>query len=207
MHGARKHILDHLHAHGESTVAELARVTGLAPVTVRHHMAVLRERCLVELNTRAAGRGRPCHRYRLSGAGERSLDDDRALAALASDMLAAMKAAPGDGGLCVLRDVAAEGSRAHAEAVAGEPTEVRVRAAVEALQERGFAMRWARDGEDFVLRDAGCPFERLSVEHREVCCLDLEIMRRVIGAGVVREQWRREGSGACTFRVSDPGGP
>jgi len=68
MQATRQQILDHLKVHGPTTVDQLAAVLGLSPVTVRHHLDILRSEELIgePVVRRRNTRGRPQHLFALT---------------------------------------------------------------------------------------------------------------------------------------------
>lgn len=199
--GSRRDILTHLHAHGRATVVELAGAIGLAPVTLRHHLGLLREGGLVLADRVPEGRGRPRHVYRLSPQGLAALAEQRPYAQLAADLIDALKAVDPEAPATALRAVAARLVATRRETFADQPLEVRLDALVTMLADKGFALHWARDGDEYVIREAGCPYRALVATHVEVCALDLEVIRQVVGADVTARIWRGDGDPPCAFRV------
>jgi DeoR family transcriptional regulator, suf operon transcriptional repressor len=199
--GSRREVLAYLRAHGRSSIADLAGATGLAPVTLRHHLGLLREGGLVLVDREPAGRGRPRHVYRLSPQGVAELAEQRPYARLAADLIDALEAAEAGAAARALRAMGARLAAARREAFAGLPLEDRLEVLVSLLADEGFALRWSRDGDTYVIREAGCPYRALAQTHGEVCALDLEVIRRVVGAAVTYRLWRGEGDPPCVFRV------
>jgi predicted ArsR family transcriptional regulator len=196
----RQAILEQLQSVDEATVTALAQATGVAPVTVRRHMRLLRRQGLVEASARPQGRGRPASRYRLTPAGADSLCG-RPMERLAAELLWAAESG-GRRSLAetvgrIARQTAAPASRR----VAGAPLAVRLQAAVDLLRSRGFTLTLEADGNGFVLEGQGCPYERLVQRHEELCLLDQEILRDIVGARVSREVPRRSARGSCAFRI------
>jgi predicted ArsR family transcriptional regulator len=201
MQNTRRGILEYLRDHGSGTVDDLAKAVGLAPVTVRHHLGVLRRRGLLRTATESVGRGRPHYVFSLSPAGAEVLADDR-YQALALRLLDAMKGED-DGGRTqgFFRDMAAEIAEAHRGEFENEPIESRMSALASILSDEGFTVRWECANGGFLLHQLGCPYHELSDEHAEVCLMDLELIRRVSGGRVSRESWRRTGDEVCVVRV------
>lgn len=208
MHDSRRRILTHLQASGEASVRDLAAVTGLAEVTVRHHLGVLRDRGLVELRQVADGPGRPRNVARLAPDGAATLYDGAALAGLAGDLLSALRAGEPGGADRFFRRLATETVAATRAEISGAPLERRLDAAVEILAERGFTMRWDEAQDGYLVRELGCPYHGLSAEYPEVCTLDRQVLAELVGGEVARVAWRGDGAPACAFLVRHaPDGP
>lgn len=200
MHESRRRILEHLRESSTATVEDFAVATGLAPVTVRHHLNVLRERGLLDVGTEPVGRGRPRHLYRLSPEGAQSLSDERydGLARRLLDMMMA-----GDRGAAeqLFRTMARGIAEEHRPRYEGRGLEARLDTVRTLLSEEGFAVEWERDGEDFLVRELACPYRTLSETHHEVCAMDEQLIAAVTGQRVTRERWRRDGESQCVYRV------
>ena len=61
----------------------------------------------------------------------------------------------------------------------------------------------ARTQEDdtIVLRTFNCPFHELAHEHREICEMDTNMMRKVLGSDVSLSSCMLDGHAGCTFVV------
>ncbi len=206
MQDSRLRILEYLQAHGEADVASLADAVDLAAVTVRHHLSVLRQRDLVQVEAERSGRGRPRHIYRLSrrGAGRLQPEACERLTSRIIDLVAAQDDGEAERLFTDLAERALEDHR-QSLADAGDE-ESRLNLVVDLLAEEGLQTRWERDGADFLLRDLECPYASLSREHQEVCCMDLRIIEAAVEGQVVRERWRPAGDDRCVFRIAPAAG-
>jgi predicted ArsR family transcriptional regulator len=204
MQATRREILAQLRALGSATSDELAARVGLAPVTLRRHLALLRERGLVTAEARPDGRGRPPLTYRLTVGGGEILAEDRyeVLALRLLDAVKAEDALPLEG---FFRSVASQVAAEHRAAFEDRPLAERIEAAVDLLTAEGFAVRLDRDGEDWRLHAVGCPYQSVGALHHEVCAMDLALLEGVAGVAVERERWRVEGDEECVFRLRAPG--
>jgi predicted ArsR family transcriptional regulator len=204
MQDTRQKILSHLGCASEATVSELAEAVGLAPVTVRHHLNVLRERGHVSVSSERIGRGRPRHVYRLSSSGAGSLCSG-GYEALATRMIEQIKETDVSGGArsaerffeAMAHRIVDEEGQAFREA----PVEARLDTLVGLLTQQGFLASWERDGEDFLIRELGCPYATLGIVHAEICCMDRALIEATGCGSVTRERWRLEGDEACVYRV------
>lgn len=204
MQVTRRHILEYLRANGRGTVAALSTAAAVAPVTVRHHLTVLREANLVDSTTETVGRGRPRHVYRLTACGAEALVAQHAYATLTASLIDALRVSDAAAPRRLLRDVALRISADARVASEGRPIEDRLDAAVGALTAEGFTIEWERDGDDFVVHEVGCPYRMLADVQADVCDLDLEVLRLVVGPGISRDGWRLAGDPGCAFRVRGP---
>lgn len=199
-HASRRQILEHLRAHGRATIEELAAATGLAAVTVRHHLGVLRKGDLVEVSSAPVGRGRPRHVYRLSPEGARCLVPN-GFQDLASQLLDALKSDGRQPAEAFFRRMAERVAERHPEVAGASSPTGRLATLALLLTEEGFVVRWERDGEDILVHETACPYQQLGEAHREVCCMDEHLIELVTGGRVVREAWRLEGAEGCAYRI------
>lgn len=201
MHRTRRTILHFLREHGAGSVEALAEAVELAPVTVRHHLNLLRDEGLVDVAAEPSGRGRPKHVYRLSQAGGQAVVEDNRFAVLTARLLDAMRAADRDQVEGVFAAMAETIAEAHRSDYAERPVEARLDAVVALLADEGFTTRWDRDDDGFVLHQLSCPFHALGEQHREVCCMDERLIEAVVGGAVEREDWRMDGGATCVYRI------
>ena len=201
MQDTRKRILDYLREHGRAAVEPLADHCGLAAVTVRHHLGVLAERELVEIERESVGRGRPRHVYRLSPRGGEEIVEDR-YRDMAERLLEAMKAGSRESAERFFKDMAERLLAERAEGLRERPIEERLDVFGTLLAGEGFTVHWEADGEGgYLVREVACPYQGLGASHDEVCCMDRHLLEQLVPGRVVREQWRLEGDAECVFRV------
>lgn len=201
MHDTRRQLLRQIQSRGSTTVADLALSVRLEPVTVRHHLGLLRGQGLVESDTERHGRGRPRNLYRLSAAGRASLRED-GCERLAGRLLDWVLAA--DSGAAE-RFFAAAAREALADDVGGsvdEGLESHLDRTVALLAREGFDASWERDADGYVIRHCGCPYASLSQTHPAVCCLDQTLIEAMHPGAVSRESWRPAGDDTCTYRIA-----
>jgi predicted ArsR family transcriptional regulator len=205
MQGSRRQIMEYLREHDSAAVEFLAAAVDLAPVTVRHHLKVLRQRGLVEVQSERVGRGRPRHVYRLSPSGSASLCENR-YEQLAERMLDLVKHGDGQVAERFFSDMAKGIVADHRAALslARGPAES-LDLVVDILGAEGFTARWNQDGDAYLLHATSCPYASLGERHAEVCCMDMALIGAAMDAEVVRESWRMDGDEACVYRVRPRG--
>lgn len=201
MHRTRRTILEHLNLAGTASVEDLATATSLAPVTMRHHLGLLRDQDLVDFRSRPAGRGRPKHEYHLTVRGKAVVVGDPH-EALANRLVAAAKRWDSGAARALMTDV---GDQIAAEHAGAEDSGLRDRllVAARALSDEGFVVRWQTGGEGALhLIVTECPYESLREDHPEVCEMDQRVIERVMGVEVERAGWRLDGDSHCAYCVS-----
>jgi predicted ArsR family transcriptional regulator len=201
MHTTRRAILEILQARGSASVEDLAQATGLAPVTMRHHLGLLRDQELVDHVRQPVGRGRPRHIYHATTRASALLAGNP-YESLVARLLVAIKGEDRSAAARIFERLGWEIAAYHEAELAGLSTEERLDQVVRLLSDEGFVVRWERDGDGtYLVQEFECPYERLSGAHAEVCCLDQRLMETALEAEVVREQWRPAGDPSCRFRV------
>ncbi len=200
MHDTRQQLLRHLQTSGATAVVDLARSVRLEPVTVRHHLGLLRGQGLVESEAQRRGRGRPRKLYRLSDAGRALLCQDAGerLAGRLLDWLGAQDPAAVETFLAATaREVAERPCGCAAASTAPEALDH----LVTCLAAEGLDARWERDDAGLVLHQGTCPYPSLCQSHPAVCDLDLARIQALFPGGVVRESWRLSGDACCSYRL------
>lgn len=187
-------LLDALLHHPEGlTVEALVEQLGITTNAVRQHLSALTQRQLVEHRRNAGGRGRPCHRYRLTEAGRESFP--RRYDALAESLLAELAT--------VLSDevaLSAAMRRMGERSIAGLPTPLPIPMLAETMQELGYAAetRSHADGSTEIVA-MNCVFHRLAERYPSVCEFDLALMRAATGNAVEHSECMLRGGRCCRF--------
>ncbi len=167
----RKQILELLKINGTATVSDLADGLGIAPVSVRHHLALLMEEGLVahagSLNSEGAGRPRVLYKA-TPKAGRYFPADYRALVGYLMEELETRL--PSEQLEEVLRGVARRILADSPETLQESGNiEKRLDAATRFLSERGYLARWKKDedGTGYYLLVHNCPYSDV---HRSAFC-------------------------------------
>ncbi len=199
--GTRQGILAHLRRQGQATVRDLAHVMRLTPTAIRQHLTVLERDGMVDTSEVRGRVGRPALVYRLSDRAEGLLPNN--YFALANLLLEEIRAAEGlDGEMRLLRRVAGRMVSDNAYRVEGLPLGRRVQGVAELLRAQGCEVR-VEHGEDgsFLLRECTCPYTRVARAHHEVCALEFDMVRRLLGGEVKLVSSLLRGDDSCSYRV------
>lgn len=201
MQPTRWAILNLLKERGQATVEELAEALGLAPITVRHHLAILEKDNLIASSTERGGVGRPYYIYQLTSEAEELFPKRYHL--LAERLLAELKdmadGAQLQGALeRIAKDIAGRFPAGEFEA---KSIPEKLNVLVDLLAEEGFLVRWHRVGDEYVLKEYSCPYYYVSQRHPEVCHLDLHLISSLLNANVERRTCMVHGDEACTYRI------
>ncbi|MBU0704316.1 MAG: ArsR family transcriptional regulator [Chloroflexi bacterium] len=190
----------------QATVDELSRELGLTPVTVRHHLEILRGEVLVAppLLRRRKSPGRPKYVYTLTEKAS-TLFPKRYdhLASLILGEVRSLLSSPEE----VEQMMERIGERIASQAVpsGADGFEAHLVAAVEFLNERGYLARWEpRDDGEYLLHIANCPYERVAGQDREICTIDLAMLTRLLGVSPQRVSWAAEGDSWCAYSICPP---
>ena len=194
---------------GECTVQDLCDELNVTATAVRQRLTRLMSAGLIERETVPAGRGRPSHVYRVTGAGRRQLGDDYGELArlLWREMKQIENAEIRTRLMSRLRDALVERyGAAHAETSLGD----RFRHLQRALDRQGFQVDVdeRRRGEELlpVLREHNCPYHDLAAEDSSICHLEQSVFEEVLGTPVALTQCCRDGYSCCEFEpVTVPG--
>jgi predicted ArsR family transcriptional regulator len=198
MQYTRQRILEILQKEKRVTVQRLSKELELTPVTVRHHLDVLRAEGLVDAPRalHRAGCGRPQHVFGLTqAASDRFIRNYHGLAGL---LLQEIRERMSQGELeQMLIDVA---RRMAEQAPSPQAGQGRLEAMENFLNQKGYVAHWENgSGEGRVLRIYNCPFERVSLAHREVCVMDAHFIGELVGAAPQRLSHMAAGDECCAY--------
>lgn len=206
MQVTRERILRIIKERQQATVDELSRELGLTPVTVRHHLEILRGEGLVAppLLRRRKSPGRPKYVYALTEKAN-TLFPKRYdhLASLILGEVRSLLSSPEE----VEQMMERIGERIASQVVlsGADGFEAHLVATVEFLNERGYLARWEpRDDGEYLLHLANCPYERVAGQDQEICTIDLSMLTRLLGVSPQRVSWAAEGDSRCTYSICPP---
>jgi predicted ArsR family transcriptional regulator len=205
MQSTRQEILSILREEKQATVEDLARQLELTPMTIRHHLNVLQAQNLVEASKvrRSKRVGRPRLVYTLT----EEADDlfPQGYGRLARHLVSEVKETVGGEETEAMFRRIAERVAAEAPPVEdGQSFEERLDQVSDFLEDQGFLSRWEETEEGYVLTNVNCPYRRVSRQHGEVCLLDTELIRRLLGVEPQRLSSQRAGQAACAFVLQPP---
>lgn len=180
---------------GVATIAQLAGVLQLTGEAVRQQLLQLQREGWVSNDVPKGDRhrtGRPASVFRLTPAGDHLFP--KAYDELASNLLAFA----GDDPLQRLTD---------AKVNAAEPSlrELSLAAKVDALKslysngDPYMSVETTRDGYRLVERN--CPYYNVAIENASICTVSIDVLSRLLGVRVEREETFQNGDGRCAFRV------
>lgn len=202
MQETRQAVINILKKQGRATVDQLSDELQLTPVTIRHHLDILRSEGLVEAPKvkRRQTPGRPQHVYTLT---ERATEFfPKNYVAFADLTLREVRAQVGSETMnAIVQGVA---RRMASEAPAPDPNETlsqRLDRAVDFLNERGYIARWETNEHGYLLHTTNCPYRGLAQHHSEPCVMDMTLIAELIGTTPQRVSWITAGEPTCSYLV------
>lgn len=195
-------IVEYIKRNGSATIKDLEEVLGITTTAVRQHLTVLQAEGYVERQRVHAGVGRPHHAYSVTDKAHELFAchcDDLALT-----LLEEVFALEGKERAALLLDrVGNRLAQRYAGSVRSEVLQERVEQLAEALYTRGVLTEvQVQDAETIVLHTYNCPYHELAQEHRDICDMDEELMRKVLGSDVNLSACMMDGHPGCVFVVS-----
>lgn len=203
----RQKILQYLKEHGEATVEELgAALNDLTPVTVRHHLDVLRSQGLVDapIVLHRNSPGRPKFVYRLSARADQMFPKN--VGTLAAHMIAELRDTLDERQINVIFEGVAERMAAEIESgLPDESFEARLERVIDHLSDHGYEAHWEDHPEGVVLHTVNCPYSMVAEEHHDyLCILDIRYISHLLGVVPRRLEFRPDGGHHCSYLVPRP---
>ncbi len=195
-------IIEYLQRHDAATIKDLTELLGLTTTAVRRHLTILQSEGYVERRQVASGVGRPHHAYLLTDKADELFAchcDD-----LAMTLLEEFFALEGQERTGILLDrVSSRLAERYAADMRATILEDRVEELAAALHERGvLADVVIREDEEIMLQTYNCPYHELAQEHREICEMDQDMMRKALGSNIDLTACMVDGDGRCSFIVT-----
>lgn len=205
MQATRQRILEILREKGSATVDDLSRQLELTPVTVRHHLDILRRDGLVatcEVRHRHAP-GRPQYVYTLTEAATAYFPDN--YSNLVSAVLNRIRDRLSPAAINVFfAEVGHELAQVAPPPVPGESIEERLDRVTAFLSSQGYVARWERNRGGFVLHTYNCPYHHVAGAHQGLCVMDLRLVTELLGDLPVERLSRVvEGASSCSYLIPE----
>jgi predicted ArsR family transcriptional regulator len=204
MQATRQRILEILKERHTATVEELAKELELTPVTIRHHLDILRSEGLVQAPQvkRRDTPGRPQHVYGLTEAADAYFPKN--YAGFADMMLREMRdQVEPEKMRSILDGVAA---RMVSKAPPAPPTEAlpqRMERIVKFLNTQGYDANWEPTEGGCLLHAHNCPYHDVARENVEPCVMDASMITQMAGVAPQRLQWAFSGGNMCTYFIKN----
>ena len=200
MQATRQDILDYLRRHAEATVKELGEHLGLTSTGIRQHLTILERDGLVEAREERGHVGRPALVYRLTQAGDaiypKKYDE------LANALIEEARHLLGPDALQqLMKNVASRFSAPYLPRLEGRPSNERLEAVAQIIQDRGNVAESSWSGDDFLIEKHTCPWWNIATKNSAVCALDVEFVRQLTGRDARLSTSLLRGDDCCTFRI------
>jgi predicted ArsR family transcriptional regulator len=201
-------ILMLLKTRGPQTAQSLAGLMGLTAMGVRRQLAAAVDDGLVRFQDSPGKVGRPVRRWLLSDSGHARFPDRHA--ELTLDLIQDVRTLFGETGLeqLIARREDASERTYRAGIDSGAPLDERAAALAAARSAEGYMgeTELRADG-SVLLHENHCPICTAARACQQFCRSELEVFRRVLGAGtvVVRIEHQLEGARRCTYLLSEAG--
>ena len=199
-------IIEYLQRQGSGSIKELEDLLSVTTTAVRQHLNTLQMEGYIERRTVHAGIGRPHHAYFLTPKVQDlyacQCDD------LALTLLQEVFVMEGQEKAHLLLDrVGTRLAHKYASTVRATALQERVHELALTLNNNGVLTDALNHADDVImLRTYTCPFHELASEHREICEMDTNMMRKVLGSDVSLSACMLDGHAGCTFVVARPNG-
>jgi predicted ArsR family transcriptional regulator len=205
MQTRRQEILTILKRQGEATVDELAGRLDLTPVTVRHHLDILRADGLVEASAirRRRGPGRPQYVYTLTAEASSHFPAD--YDGLTNELLDELKSKLDPAAFQEILDSIADRRLKQAPTINPNlPLDERMDKLVAYMIERGHIASWEKNDNGRFLYASNCPYQNVATQHPELCSIDKFLWEHLSGVQVACRQRITDGAHACIYEILAP---
>lgn len=195
-------ILEYLQRNASATIKELEVLLGVTTTAVRQHLNALQASGYLDRREERAGVGRPHYVYLATDAA-RELFACRC-DVLALTMLQEMSAMVGPEKIGILLErVSARLAERYEASVKAVGLAHRVEEMAGALGRQG-VLTDVSDGDSntIILKMYNCPYHELAIEHREICHMDQQMMKQVLGSEVFLDACIMDGDEGCSFVIT-----
>jgi len=202
MQATRHQILKILKEKNQATIEELSEALDLTPVTVRHHLDILRGEGLIEVPVvkHRLVPGRPQYVYTLTEAANDCFPKN--YDGFASLMIAEIRERFDSTELDrILRGIASRMAASAPQSAEGETFEQRLSRVVSFLDDKGYIARWEKSDDGYYLHVGNCPYRDISLDHTEVCVMDMTLISKLLDAAPERVSWMAAGEYRCSYHI------
>lgn len=189
-----------------ATIDALAEAADVSPVTVRHHLNALLAEGKIEAESVRRQVGRPHYVYSLSEEGEELFPQKyyRLNALLLDELKSRFDTNVVSDIFSGVADRVINEHRANFEHLSFEE---RLNYLVELLKGEGFLAKWEKSGENYLLKEYGCPYLSIGQVHHEVCSFDKDIINSVLNTDIEQSSCMLQGDSCCHFVIPAPATP
>lgn len=202
MQETRRAIMNILKERSQATVDQLSEELKLTPVTIRHHLDILRSEGLVDVPQVRHRQmpGRPQHVYVLTERASEYFPKNYANFAHLTLLEVRERVGPSEVE-SIARGVARRMAAEAPHPLLDESIPQRLERVVSFLNEKGYVARWECSENGYLLHMSNCPYRGLVHTHAEPCVMDATLVAELIGAAPQRLSWMAAGGDMCTYLV------
>ncbi len=202
MTSTRERVLRTLLRRSRCSIKELADAVGINPISVRHHIAKLEAESLVAYEDERHGVGRPRRMYFLTEAGMERFPSRylRLITRLLGQMKETLPEATVDKLFTQMADDIAAEMASEAD-IAELEIEDRLDLIQTLLTEEGFTVEWKLEGDEYHIREVGCPYYKVGQDHPEVCVVDETLISKILDVPATKIRCILDGDTHCTYVV------
>ncbi len=190
------------------TVASLIEETGVTRTAVTEQLNELAAAGYLERTTeRLAGRGRPRHLYKVTDAALMLLFASNQRLLVPAIWNAVNKTCDRRTIDRIIDEVSRSLAAHYRTKITAKRPETRLKQMTKLLQDEGVLLHVDETKEGgLVVHKRSCPFISMYEETGAVCCVDLQVMKEVVGAEVVKTACRHQGAPCCSFAIASTNG-
>jgi DeoR family suf operon transcriptional repressor len=196
----RERVMRTLLTRKRCTINELADAVEINPISVRHHISKLQADGLVDSAEERHGVGRPRRVYFLTEGGMEHFPT-RYLKLTLRLLEQLKETLPANMVSKLFAQMAQEMAAEYAEELDGLSMEQRLDLVKNVLTGEGFTVDWERQGDQYQIREASCPYFYVGQNHPEVCSVDQTLISTVLSVPAEKIKCLLQGDNYCTYIV------
>ncbi len=194
-------ILQYLQRNGTGAIKDLEQHLGVTTTAVRQQLQALQADGYVERKSVHAGVGRPHHEYSMTANAQDLFSHHSE--ELALTLLEEVFELEGkETTIRLLGRVSRRLAEQYAQDVESGELSERVAQLIKALADRGILADMTVQEEDVIILETyNCPYHEIAQEHRDICVMDENILREVLGSDVTLDVCMMDGHHKCSFVI------
>ncbi len=198
-------VLTHLKRRGEMTVNELCEALQITAMAVRRHLIGLQKDGLVDSKMVRQSRGRPAYKYCLTEKAESLFPSG--FQSLAVDILDVVHDQSGHKGVMDLLSARNEKLfKSLAPRMSNKDLRGRIEEVSKIFSENGYMTEWeSLPNGNYVIFQRHCAVHNLANQYRQLCVLEPQLIERLVGAKVTRQQYMLKNDPVCGYLVEAAG--
>jgi len=198
----RDRVLETLLSNQRSTINDIAEIVGINPISVRHHIHRLEADGLVTSSEERYGVGRPRRVYYLTESGREQFPT-RYLRLTMRILEQLKETVPKPFVDKIFSQMAYELVSDYETELEQLSTEERLNLISKLLSEEGFQVNWEKQGNEYHIHEANCPYYQIGQRHPEVCSVDQTLISTVLSVPAHKIKCMLHGDSKCTYIITD----